>query len=518
MDAFILDHLVAWLKSLTLKLSEIKNTGREAIVVAISRKMPRMFEWLSQQSGDELKKVIQPLSPDPESQISLKNFVDDLHITTEYALPFLFKDKNPESYEVLVVDDIIIHGSTLRQVSSDIYALTAKLPVASAIFRCSDVGTFPYADTSLIDDMIPLSRIEETRANQFISEAIMSSSLPMDMVYPIFYLSKYETEDIVSHIKSEFKATIKTYKLPGKGRNYSESILFTGGIDQAYNNDFVKCRVFNREDEETAMVCYAPNVIAEDVVMSKSFFKNDKYEELWEEVFSSVEHVEPESLKNRINNVMTLFAAERRIKDRRCISLVAFANYLCSLSTFNYILSQSFSHSTCDVELSVKAKDLELLLGRKVAGDVNNKINAILVNRLISPFDTEKIVVETTLCPDEYKDNYILHKDIIALQSKELNKALEGIFQLQRDPARIGLFLSPSISPEEAGIAESFPSLLDVLSNFKSVVEDLQVEINKYIDTNIDCGQVSSFYAKTKTPANVTYIKRYFRAGSNSVI
>ncbi len=513
MDAFEISHLRDWIIGLNKIISDITCKGREPIVIAISRKMPRLFDWLKYQDDESL------LSSIKHSGGTIEDFVNKLNLTTEYALPFLFKEKQEDKYDVIVVDDIIIHGHTLRQVSSDICALTGKYPVASAIFKCENVGTFPYANTSFIDEMRPLTKEEEGKASRFISQAILSTSLPMDMVYPIFHVSREFARKFHEILGKQYESSTESYPISHEKSSIpSETIMLDKYIDFADNNDFAKCRSFHKQEKETLFVVYAPNVIEEEVILFGCPFTNEAYSKIWADIKRRVETVDYAEVKDRMKDSIYSFAAEKRIAERIALSLGAFANYLFSISIINHILLKSGIGDTVERQLNIQESDLRLLLGETAASDVSERINNLLKDYEISPFKREQIVVETSLCPKDFKETYEQYKNIIVQRSNSLDEVLNDIFDLQRHPEKIGLYLSPSISPESVGIAESFQSMIALLSKFKTDNVNIPLKVNEYIDRKIDEGAVSSFYSRTESRGKILYIKRFFRAGSNSMI
>lgn len=513
LEGFIIQNLTDWISALTSVLSDIENNKKTAIVIAISRKMPRMFEWLRLQDD---KRLTDALSPKYKS---MKEFVDSLNLTTEYALPFLFFGKDNSSYDVIVVDDIIIHGSTLRQVSSDICALTGKKPIASTIFKCENIGRFPYADTSLIDKTKPLSNTEAEEANRFIARAILTTSLPMDMVFPIFHVSNDFANEFSENLKKDKNITKRYYSVPHTEEGItSESILIKTNIEILHQNDFAKSRIFLNGTNNAKIVVYAPSIFRVDSLLNINPFEDDSFLKIWNIVKKRIPEINFEEVKSRMNDAIYSYAAESSLRERIILSLAAVANYLFSLSLMCYLLKSTNMLSKISPKEAIQKKDLQLILGLDLTKDIYDNITGAIESVMILSTVKEDLPVQPFLCPENNQKRYDDYRNIIAQKSNSIEEALNGVFDIHRSPEKIGLNISPNKSPETAGIAESFQSMTDLLANFKSTSIDIDEMVNKYIDHMIDEGSVSSFYAITHTPGKTSCIKRYFRAGSNSLI
>lgn len=512
-EPFDIQHLTVWLADLKDALKEIFAQRREAIVIAISRKMPKMFEWLSHQDDKRLNEILIP------EYSSTKEFVDSLDITTEYALPFLFKDRDQDSYDVVVVDDIIISGATLRQVSSDICALTGKLPIASSIFKCESIGIFPYAETKYIDKKKPLTQQEADLANSFIAEAILSTALPMDLVFPILHVSEKSAKSIASKIKADKKICSRAYDIKHRnGDISSESIILKEHVYSAYANDFVKIRTFFQQNGNASIVMYAPCIFETDVITGGKIFDSLRFNNAWDIVKKRMQAVNYSEVQKRMNDAIYSYVVEKSIKNRRALSLDAVANYIFSLSLIGLILKNLNLNKEVAFNKSIRENDLHLLFGKEMSEELLPILKSFLTDPEVLYLMREDLVLEQFLCPDKYSNKYNEFRCVFTQTSNNLEETLDKVFDLQRYPSKIGMYISPNSSPENAGIAESFQSMIKLLSIFKSRDLDIETEVNKYIDRKIDEGMVSSYYAFTTSPNKKSYLKRYFRAGANSII
>ena len=81
------------LKDIVKNLNSSIFSSDSDIVIALSRKGPRLLEYLRKNMG-----------------------LKDLNVMTEHALPFLFENiwsKSDKSYRIFIVDDAIYFGSTI---------------------------------------------------------------------------------------------------------------------------------------------------------------------------------------------------------------------------------------------------------------------------------------------------------------------------------------------------------------------------------------------------------------------
>lgn len=260
-------------------------------------------------------------------------------------------------------------------------------------------------------------------------------------------------------------------------------------------------------------------ILSADTILSGIPFDNECFKNIWTEVKKSIKYVDYPEVQNRMNDAIYSYAAERSIQHRLAISLVAVANYVFSFSLLCSLLHKLDETKDIRPEEIIKKKDIRLLLGGgRLADNVFESLIGIISNPAMMSAVRENITLEAFLCPDDHKENYDSHRNFISGNSKSIDNALDGVFSLHRKPEKFGLIVVPNKSTESAGVGESFLSMVSLLSNFKRSGIDIDTEVNAYIDKKIDEGLISSFYAETKSPAGKSYLKRYFRAGANSII
>ena len=88
------------LQGIVMNLNSSINSADSDIVIALSRKGPRLLEYLRKNMG-----------------------LKELNVMTEHALPFLFDRilaKSDKEYRIFIVDDAIYYGSTIYALKDEI--------------------------------------------------------------------------------------------------------------------------------------------------------------------------------------------------------------------------------------------------------------------------------------------------------------------------------------------------------------------------------------------------------------
>ena len=124
------------LKKLVENLNSSIVSSETDIVIALSRKGPRLLEFLRKNMG--LKK--------------------DLNVMTEHALPFLFDSilsKSDKEYRIFIVDDAIYYGSTISALKDEIesyiavYGLKGRVHI-QGIYSCiKDKESLDFEDVEV---------------------------------------------------------------------------------------------------------------------------------------------------------------------------------------------------------------------------------------------------------------------------------------------------------------------------------------------------------------------------------
>lgn len=518
-DRFLLRSFKNWLYRLIEAIEDVRANGKHVFVVAVSRKMPRLFDWLKKQDDIDFG-IIHGMDFSDRKRVAA--YVDSLEITTEHSLPFLFRDEDPDSREVFIVDDIIIHGNTIRKVSRDVFSLTGRRPKVSAIFVKKNSGNFPYADTNLIDHIRRIDDTECRVANEFIANCIMKTSLPMDMAFPIIHL-KQEFDEVREWLMAACEEHgIETSDVDHALDGFtcrSLSMRVTEGGLKGYNNDFVKLRLFDKHEEGCLLVVYAPNRIPYNSLFGDAPFNDTDYRTVWDEFQHRCMVVA--NRDSHLSDIFDSFWAERNIEMRCTLSMTLIENYLMSLSVFNRLSETHRFPADIRFEGEIRKDDL-----RKIAGDRNltsamhRAATRILESGETSPFAREDTPVEDCIAPFDLTEEYDAVKQRISYESREEPATmLRRIFNLQANPAALGVKTDDIEDPETMGFGESFASLVSALTQYNRMdAEEAMGIVHNFIDSGSDEGRISSFYAMANTPSGETFMRRFFRAGSNSIL
>lgn len=119
--------------------------------------------------------------------------IEGIGLVSEHAIPFIFSSFNAERDPIIVIDDIVIRGNVMAEVTEDIYAFTKQKPYVSTIYisELCDRNKIQHHQSS--DDLSRLQTISECEIHGIVEklcDCIKSSSLPMELEFPIFHLNE----------------------------------------------------------------------------------------------------------------------------------------------------------------------------------------------------------------------------------------------------------------------------------------------------------------------------------------
>lgn len=499
-----------WKDKLYSYLKEAQSEGKKVILVAMSRKMPRLFEWMKINMGLDLTDCI---------------------FLTEHSIPFYFPAiKNINDYKVYVFDDAIYYGSTLENVASNINWLTNEKIQIDAIVKKENIkrrfiySIEPEDGREIETSFIPFY----TSAN---SERIISLRKPLDMEYPIFTIEKegigtlLETKDVEACLKACFpeafvyRITHVDFTVKGEERlihNYT--VLFkTRSNGGHYNNDFCKLR-FYVGDNHFHVVSYAPNVIDDLCLVPDSIlFNQTQFKEVWNKVAEAAVICPHERTEQ--GDVLSFDIQKNEYELRRKRSLTVWANYL---SSFSSLLSQKKQILTFLNKIGiadnfiVKKDDLQLLLGPLLADEICKLLMDIYMSEVGDLFnicDSQRKVTITRSIPEGYVVDYDKRNNSFWFRCKSLPLALSYMFTNQHFHIGLASMTREPDNFEKLRFGVSYESMYSELSSyFKD--ENLSENIHRWIDKRIDEGIVVPKYERIKIDDNY-YWKRLFRAGEN---
>lgn len=310
------------------KLVEVLNSSIFSldtdIVIALSRKGPRLLEYLRKEKG-------------------LKEFP----VITEHSLPFLFDQISREStkeYRIFIVDDAVYYGSTVLALKDEIesyikmFALTNRVKI-QGIYTCIkdkdslDFGSIPvYAD----------QQIRPGYGHFFVKEMmknLRSLGKSLEVEFPEFSFTSTKEVDIdlfLSLLKENFGED-KVYKIDDPLGIPSISVI----LSQPKSATFRKLRMFVKGNR-VSVVAIAPELVNTNLKLFRfvGFGKDVAVNDRWQEVVGLLNKVDEQFEDHSVNNRNLVRTG------------VVLLNYFSSIDTF----------------LNFKDKVVDAL--RKVAGDL----------------------------------------------------------------------------------------------------------------------------------------------------
>lgn len=497
-----------WWNELTDKVKSLKASGNEVCLIALSRKMPRVFNWMKEEYLSSRNRAA-------EFEI-----IDSCEFVTEHAIPLLYRDKTLQ-YETIVCDDIVVSGSTLFPVVGEVYYASGKSPILSAIFRAKSFeepeeykGMY---DASLLAKSTVVS--DTTEFFEHLSANLLHCCLPLDMEYPIFHFDSSVEADVEAVVKEKFQ-NARQYEIIHDGGINSFNLILENETIHFFNNDFAKIRVF--DNGKVSRLCtFAPNVIYQGKLREDDLFENEEYRKLWHRVKEIIWSDKPFVTTEEPENYL-LDDLEEEFEVRQYRSSMVWANYLFSLSSF--IRSYLKGHNVADFEGKISPDDISLFLTKEIANELVDNVNSFVKSRIVSPSIKENVELPDTTVPTYLINDYDFLKASKVMMASNLNEALKGIFDVRTElisrvegkEYRGESDEEFSILIEDSDFNESYKSLINAV-RFRFVSDydndsKLDLAINRWMDKEIDKGRIVPRYQYVKTQNGLTYWKRFFRA------
>lgn len=170
-------------------------------------------------------------------------------LVTEYALPLIFQGSDEEELSktaAIIVDDALIFGETANKVCTEWVGMSGKRPEFSALARLSGKSLYNFYEGKESVKIPSFSLDNLLDVLESISSRLTSTSLPIDMEFPLIYVPVPFAE-LKNHIERNKPEDWISYTVKsGSGSNLHESfsILLEDEKNFTYNNDFAKARVF----------------------------------------------------------------------------------------------------------------------------------------------------------------------------------------------------------------------------------------------------------------------------------
>lgn len=488
--------LVRWWTTINERIRLLKQDGKRPVLIALSRKMPRLIEWF----------LYNFLPKHPE--LPSKELFTECELTTELSIPFratIYKVDAEESY--ILLDDIIIHGTTLRNVASDLYLISqidgcGKQCYLSSIFMYNGLVNMPSnVYTEDVDQLIPIGKEDASKVISEMARRIRTANLPLDLEYPILRMDatdSYSAKDVYEHFKSISDCTYL-----GEWEN-TATLIFK---QDSKVSDFAKMRFFE-SDRFFSFEIFSPYSLPDylETAVDYNLFAEGSYRDLWETIiFPVLNYFESHSfLFNEPNG----FVLRQNIGR----SIIVWANYLLSVSFMIDKCVEIIPTHLRD-RLKILGDDVSLILGSRYSEMVICKIRKIVSEKLTSAVNVaNEIVGIDCFAPKQFETEYSLFKAHCASHSLSIQDVLARIFRFQHFANVV--YDKPQYKFERLFYGETYSSLTKICAPYFGE-ENINLDINKWIDDQIDNGVIVPKYELYTNQDGYRRWRRFFHAGLN---
>lgn len=521
-----------WIDCLCELVESSISRGLKVVIIAIARKMARLFEYYSLKDS-KLKNLIE------------KN-ANSIYVITEHAIPTVLSGASEQDTDVFVIDDFIVYGDSVETISDNVYYLSGIKPQIIAIGASDQTNFTPTGGVIVFPN--PDSKDSEEKKCIITSELvpaftarnswnIISLKEPIDLEHTIFEmdLDRKQYESAIANMKTwanEIFPNSTIYEIRHKIPNSNDeavnvTICTDSYKDRVRNNDFNKIRIFIGESK-LCIVSYSPNIWDENELQNvKDIFIFSELNKAWSVYCSALNNISYTSREKGNDIFEDMF--ERRFKLRLDLCRVVWANYLKSFenalifkkelnSLANKICEVSYDSKLCSQkELIIDQTNLDWLIGESLRPLIfpllQNSLRHDYADCNISgPADFE--IQNDPLLPENELESYNSDKASLALMCPGVDMTLSLIFY--KLWSKYGL-INTKEKEDRIRIGETYQSLIKYLRHFYSR-GDLKKNINRWIDERIDLGIVVPKYEPTYATLGRRIWRRYFRPGEREDI
>ena len=487
-----------YLNDLTLTLKNI-TFGRNDIVIALSRKGPRLLEFLAKHKDLVIPNVI-----------------------SEHALPFLFSRiiKNSESYHLYIFDDAIYYGSTISNLIDEInayisaYDLHERVDIAGIYVAIKEPSSVELPNDI---NVYPAEACSSGYGHYFVKRVmkdLRSLGRTLEIEFPAIrhHVSKVlKLEDLFQSFKNTF------------GENNVCLINSTEGIpslsvvwSKPDETTFRKMRLYI-DDNDLVIVPIAPELFYNDMsrLSYVSFGRNDLISSLWRRIVDELTEVyEGDANSNVI------------LRRNICRTGVVLLNYFSSIDTYIY---ESPRVRSCVESLGVSLSEpnldpdnLKYLLYDNYVSDVVSIWNKMLTldDYITMPIQlnlskSDEIVYESTSLSSAEVEPLVKVNILSVMGSRSFEEALSVMsFNQTIMIERFSRYIR-SNKHERLRFGYSFAGLWNFIRNNANKVssDDITLSrLHKWVDCQIDNGSLVPQYIVDKNSSMWT---RVFRPGEN---
>lgn len=487
-----------YLDDLTLTLKNI-TFGRNDIVIALSRKGPRLLEYLA-----KYKDLVIP------------------NVISEHALPFLFSRiiKNSESYHLYIFDDAIYYGSTISNLIDEInayisaYDLHERVDIAGIYVAIKEPSSVELPNDINVYPIEPCSSGYGHYFVKRVMKDLRSLGRSLEIEFPAIrhHVSKeLKLEDLYQSFKNTF------------GENKVCLINSTEGIpslsvvwSKPDETTFRKMRLY-MDDNDLVIVPIAPELFHNDMsrLSYVSFGRNDLISSLWRRIVDELTEVyEGDANSNVI------------LRRNICRTGVVLLNYFSSIDTYIY---ESPKVRSCIESLGVSLSEptldpdnLKYLLYDNYVSDVESIWNKMLTldDYITMPIQvnlskSDEIVYESTSLSSAEVEPLVKVNILSVMGSRSFEEALSVMsFNQTIMIERFSRYIR-SNKHERLRFGYSFAGLWNFIRNNANKVssDDITLSrLHKWVDCQIDNGSLVPQYIVDK---NTSMWTRVFRPGEN---
>lgn len=484
-------------------ISGLKNVNKDRDVqfVAISRKTPKLLQCLV------------------KFKFLHEDFLKD--VISEIALPFMAKEKD---YYV-VMDDVVRYGSTFERVVNHIKYFHGNNPT---------IKGFPYAQqadayyVNFIDKYA--INLQPDSAQYFVNDLLhsfMSLNLPFDVEHPILYFKlrgfsaekqnqKEIIESILQKIVSHENINAHWYENNHGGYRNWTLLILQGKRQMEIDPEFVKFRLYwNNEEEVLVIVPMSPYCIVKQTLGCFEEYIKDEFQPLWTVPYERAsDSFEPSEIKISGDDYVNEYI-KGEAENVTFGSLVVWANYLLSLSSFNRYFKKVFLEEIIPLENTIKLFDLRLLLGQDLAEDTLPLLHKFIDDQVVLDYSITEKLLNVTL------NEEILPNEPISKYNEYLSERLSRCNNLSEILSFY--FFGMRLKIENSSRKETEPlfkrlrfgtTMQGIINTLEANLDTVSLEkMHKVVDRNIDEGSIVPKYLCISKSTSLPYFVRTFRCG-----
>ncbi len=494
------------LKEMVKHLNKEIHSSETDIVIALSRKGPRMLEYLKRYN-------------------SLKEFA----FTTEHALPFIFEqlsNNRDKKYRIFIVDDAIYFGSTIQNLYNEIKAYidaykldNVKIYAVITAIKATDSKTLSIDNALLLN----YKGNEPLRAGygHYFVKCLMNDFSKLDNTLEVefptieYNLPSNVDEQIVDEaIKKQYPDAFRSEQ---NGESRAKwCIILENGKTSAFN----KVRIFISANK-LRFVFMNPHYFNnnEETLAGLMVRQGSPFREMWNEIQLHFKNVELD-IRKEFNN---------EIRRNRLRTQVILANYILSFN--NFLVERDKINAivgSLDIDensYSIKENNLTYLIGNvslvantigrlKVAADSNLSLDPLLSVKEMTV--SNDYVLESNSLPKDELEVLLNHNLVMISKSQDTEESLSAMFNnltILIEKWTRGTIYDDNYRLRFGYTMKNLTAFVHRYGAFKiEEPEKFQTELHSWIDNRIDNGCIVPQYIVDS--ASSTWM-RVFRPGEN---